>query len=608
MITPMLKYSFVVHHAGYKDFLKTLKTLGLLHVVEKNAITDDVHKKMDELKELDILIERLKLRAEYCSTTNSTAQPMTGQEIIAIYKEAIVRVEELKAFIESTSSQIKQIEPWGNFSKKSIRELVENGLQITFFTCQSFKYRKEWEENFAIEKIAETTTLCYFVAIAPVGESLREIEADIFQFSDKSLAVLITEKQNLEKELLSVNNTLDLLTTQINSLCQYRESIISEIATANVENNTEIIEEKIMVLEGFIPQAEKDAFEKALVGYDAYWFSEVPTKHDNVPIKLKNGKITTMFETITGLYSMPKYRELDLTPYFAPFFMVFFGVCLSDMAYGLLILFGIGFLKKKLPQDMRQLASLTQFMGISSIVCGFLIGGNFGGIELIELTKHSKPGSFIYSIKDYKIVHIMEFFKDNLIYVACCLGLIQVLFGKFVKGLNVLKQEGVLHSLNPFAWFLFLIGAFTILILNKTGFVAGDLALKCFYGLSVVTGIFILWHPGVNPILGFFQGLWHAYETATGLLGDVLSYIRLFALALAGAILAIVFNDLAVNLSGNTPVVSQLAFILILAIGHGMNIGLAVLSAYIHPIRLTFVEFYKNAGFEGGAKAYNPFK
>jgi V/A-type H+-transporting ATPase subunit I len=120
--------------------------------------------------------------------------------------------------------------------------------------------------------------------------------------------------------------------------------------------------------------------------------------------------------------------------------------------------------------------------------------------------------------------------------------------------------------------------------------------------------IFILNTPKRNPLINIGAGLWNTYNMITGVLGDLLSYIRLFALGICGGVMGFVFNDLALQLSGNIPVVSQIVMLIILLIGHFLNIFMSGLGAFVHPMRLTFVEFYKNAGFEGGGKKYKPFK
>ena len=131
-----------------------------------------------------------------------------------------------------------------------------------------------------------------------------------------------------------------------------------------------------------------------------------------------------------------------------------------------------------------------------------------------------------------------------------------------------------------------------------------------YYGFGGVGAVlvFILNNVKRNPLINVGAGLWDAYNMATGILGDLLSYIRLFALGICSGVMGFVFNDLAIKMSGDIPVLNILIMILIMAFGHGINIFMAVLGAFVHPMRLTFVEFYKNAGFEGGGKKYKPFK
>ncbi len=120
--------------------------------------------------------------------------------------------------------------------------------------------------------------------------------------------------------------------------------------------------------------------------------------------------------------------------------------------------------------------------------------------------------------------------------------------------------------------------------------------------------IFLLNNLKRNVFINIGAGLWDSYNMVTGLLGDTLSYIRLFALGISSAVLGLVFNDLAINMSGDIPGVKQLVMLIILVFGHSVNLFMAVLGSFVHPMRLTFVEFYKNAGFEGGGKKYQPFR
>jgi V/A-type H+-transporting ATPase subunit I len=146
--------------------------------------------------------------------------------------------------------------------------------------------------------------------------------------------------------------------------------------------------------------------------------------------------------------------------------------------------------------------------------------------------------------------------------------------------------------------------------LPALGVMVPEVVMVGFYGIFVLSGIAIFFFntPGTNPALQVGIGVWHAYNMVTGLLGDLLSYVRLFALGLTGGILGMVFNSLAVDMAPDVPVVGMLVTIIILLFGHSLNICLTLLGALVHPLRLTFVEFYKNAGFEGGGREYKPFK
>ena len=155
-----------------------------------------------------------------------------------------------------------------------------------------------------------------------------------------------------------------------------------------------------------------------------------------------------------------------------------------------------------------------------------------------------------------------------------------------------------------------IIGCGGVYGMQKLGVLSQQTATVGYYitgGLAFL-GIFILNDIKRNILINIGAGLWDTYNMLTGLLGDVLSYVRLFALGISGAVLGLVFNDLAMKMSPDIPVVGFLVSAIILLFGHGMNIFMAGLGSFVHPLRLTFVEFYKNAGFEGGGKKYNPFR
>ena len=174
-----------------------------------------------------------------------------------------------------------------------------------------------------------------------------------------------------------------------------------------------------------------------------------------------------------------------------------------------------------------------------------------------------------------------------------------------LKIINQTKLYGFGAAVSTLGWVILLLGGIVSFLIDGIGIP--------FYVCMIVGCVLIFLLNGpINSVTAPFKnigsGLWDTYNMATGLLGDVLSYIRLFALGLSGSILGLVFNDLAFQMSPDVPVLGTIVTIIILLLGHTMNLALAALSAFVHPMRLTFVEFYKNAGFVGGAKQYEPFK
>jgi V/A-type H+-transporting ATPase subunit I len=362
-----------------------------------------------------------------------------------------------------------------------------------------------------------------------------------------------------------------------------------------------------MLLEGWIPQAQENELEKLLSDGGYYFQKQKVLPEDDVPIKFTNDKFSRLFEPISKLYMLPKYSELDLTPFFAPFFMIFFGLCLGDSGYGLFLLAVASavkiFMGNKLGDTMKPILSLVQILGSSTLICGLLTGTFFGsnlykwGLPFFEEMRASG-----WLNKDYKILGDNEMFNLSLV-----LGMIQIIFGMSVKAANKIIQLGVVYGLSTIGWIVLLLSIGAALLLPEGVMPLFGTVHLIIVGLAGIL-IFFLNSPGKNPFMNLGLGLWDAYNMATGLLGDVLSYVRLFALGLSGGILASVFNSLATEMSPDNAIGGPIVMVLIFVIGHSINIFMNVLGSIVHPMRLTFVEFFKNSGYEGGGRAYEPFR
>jgi V/A-type H+-transporting ATPase subunit I len=312
---------------------------------------------------------------------------------------------------------------------------------------------------------------------------------------------------------------------------------------------------------------------------------------------LKNNKFTRLFEMIGELYDLPNYHELDLTVFFAPFYMLFFGLCLGDAGYGLLLLLGALIARPKMKPAMKPIMSLVAILGGATTICG-IIGGTLFGISLVDAN-----WAWLASFKKFMLD------SQQMFNLALILGGVQIIFGMIVKAFGTIRRYGFAYSLETWGWLILFLGGGSLYLINSKSLLSENVALYWCIVVLTLAGllIFIFNTPKRNPLINIGAGLWNTYNMVTGVLGDLLSYIRLFALGICGGVMGFVFNDLAMQLSGDIPVVSHIVMLIILLAGHSLNIFMSGLGAFVHPMRLTFVEFYKNAGFEGGGKKYKPF-
>jgi V/A-type H+-transporting ATPase subunit I len=343
---------------------------------------------------------------------------------------------------------------------------------------------------------------------------------------------------------------------------------------------------KAIMLQGWVPADRADALEKTLDTTDTYYEQLKADPKDKPPILLENRVPAAWFEPIAKLFALPGYFELDLTPYFAPFFMLFFGLCLGDAGYGLVMFVALLLLKSKIPPAYKNIWKLALILEFFAIIMG-LLSGTFFGINLLET---EVPG--LVNLRG------MMLNADQLFNFALLLGAIQIMLGLALKATNQWRQNGWAYSMSPIGWMILLAG------IGGGSLVAFNLLYQTLSWTGVAL-IIIFSDPkgGIGTRLG--KGLWDLYGI-TGVFGDLLSYIRLFALGLAGSILGFVVNDISMAILGSNPILGPLFFVIMLIIGHGLNIFIASLGAFVHPMRLTFVEFYKNAGFEGGGDPYSP--
>lgn len=612
MIVKMKKYVFLVYHRQYTDFLEKLRNVGVVHVAEKPegiAENDQLRDKMQLAAKVKKTIAETEALLLPGTTPADASATIDGAALLQAFDEMQAEKQRLQQAIANTRKEAERIAVWGNYDTKRLQELAEAGYKLQFYACSESKFKPEWETEhnaFVIGKVAATL---YFVVVSD-GQAVPDIDAETITLNEKNSAQLLLDVEGLNHLLVAHEAKMQAwVIANSKNLQQYALQIEETIDFQKVEQSTEqTAENKVMLLEGYCPQGAETNLNAMLEQEDIYYEISNPVMGENVPVKLKNNFFAKLFEPITKLYALPNYSEIDPTPFFAPFFMLFFGLCLGDGGYGLLILVAATILRIKKPA-FRNLAILGQFLGGATMVVGLLTGVFFG----IMLDSVTWP--WLAEVKQYFITSNNYADKlggyDPMMLVAIGVGVLQILFAIGFNAAKTTIQHGFKYALSTVGWLVGILSMMAAFLLPLVGITIPQAILYVLYAIAGLCAMVILFHnsPDKNIFANFGSGLWGTYNMVSGLLGDVLSYIRLFALGLAGGILGNVFNMLATDLTADmSAYIRWLPMLLILLIGHSLNFILCIISSIVHPLRLTFVEFYKNAGFEGGGEAYNPFK
>ncbi len=589
MITPMIKYSFLIYHKEYITFLEKLQELGVLHIIQKKKEIDEhIRLSLQQISEINITLKFLERRNQEEAAEKSEMDGLALVEQIKMLSEEISSIEQEQL---SLNKDIQKAEPWGDFDFELQDKFAKEHIYLRYFVCSEKKFNPEWKEKYPIEVINTIDGYSYILALQH-GANPIDIDAEEIKLPEHRLSELLAKDQKNKERLEEIEKAFDEYAIKYQDVLKETRQKLQEKTDFDLAiNHTEKqAEEKVMLLEGWIPEEKKTDLKKMLDEQNVYYLSEKPNTQENVPIKLKNNKFSRLFEPIGDLYDLPDYKELDLTVFFAPFFMLFFGFCVGDSGYGLLLLIATLLLRGKVDKKLKPILSLASFLGIATVIMG-MISGTFFGIELINIEAYPLKQIILDPLK--------------LFWLSIGIGGAQIYYGMFIKAANQIRQGGLKYGLSTIGWILLITSGALAIVLPMVNIALPGIVINI---LMILSGVLILVfsNPDINIFASMGSGLYDAYNMVTGVFGDLLSYIRLFAIGISSAILGLVFNKIAAQFIGDS-FVSYIPFIIVLLIGHGLNIFLAVLSAFVHPLRLTFVEFYKNAGFVGGGKKYKPF-
>jgi len=589
MIEKMRKYSFVLFHSDYESFLADLQRLGVVHIIRSTDARTD-----SQVRQLELMgryNDALKLLKKIGSDKEKGNTSLPTKALLNRIEQAVSEKDDLRRQEDILKKQIRELSPWGHFDYELETQLENAGVKVDFHTCLKNHFKPEWLEQYCIRQINELGGIVYFVVLY-TGEK-PALDCDTFSFHKHTLREFETQLEELQQRIADID--LFLNETAPEAIQRFEEEIqrISgdyDYEDATLQASSEA-EDHLRVLGGWIPVSKERELSTYLNDKGIIHFAQDGKADDNPPIQLRNNWFSRLFEPIGNMYMLPYYNEFDLTPFFAPFFMLFFGFCNADIAYGLVfIALGLFLRHKAKNPAAKSVMMLIVIFGISSMLMGWLMGSALA----FDLKK---------TVLDPAII-IRN--NDQIFNFALLLGAIQILFGVAINAVKKGRQSGFMHSVAPIGIFLFL-GSLSVLGAEMLG--TDISAVKAYVRFPMFAGLALLLlfnQPGKNPIINVLGGLWLLYNVITGFFGDILSYIRLFALGVSSAILGFVINSIGSQMLG-IPIIGPVIFFVFMLLGHALNIALGALSGFVHPMRLTFVEFFKNADFQGPGIQYKPF-
>ncbi len=630
-IVKMKKLRLVSVKSQREELLKRLMLLGCVEISQPDKLLEDEETAallsresvgVSQLqRQYDTLKEALVVLDKFASVKSSLLTPKPETSVHAVMNDkTLEKTLEVAKTINVTDDKIKRIE----LEQEHLRGLIES--------------LEPWKSLDLPLELSETETCFAMPGVVPAAAELKALETELYAAAEHSQLISASDDKEMHYILLIAMKSdwvklMEILrkysfakssvseqqgtaaenirkhNRQLAERGKKKEELIKRISTfsheraeiqlcadrmltklGQAENGEKLLStEKTVVFEGWFPAEKESALGEALAKFDCAWeaVDPAPDEYTHVPVKLKNNRFTRPLNMVTNMYSLPAYSNVDPNPLMAPFFILFYGMMMADMGYGILmILISALVLKKKKPSgETRNLLELMLEAGVSTIIFGALTGSFFGDAPL-QIARVINPET------TFKGLPYLFSPLDNTLEIligAMALGFIQIITGMIISFVRKTKAGHLADAImDEGSWWLVFIG---IGVGAVTGFwyvaIAGVLALICTQGRDKPTII--------GKIIG---GVASLYDI-TAYFGDILSYSRLMALMLAGSVISQVFNTLGA-IPGNL-----VFFFIVFVIGHALNIGLNLLGCYVHDLRLQCLEYFGKF-YEDGGRAFDP--
>ncbi len=597
-----MKAVCVVTRASEKDnLLTTLRDMGVLHVAEKKTADSAI---LERFATLSKLLLELK---DYVPEEGASEEKLTEDQFEEIYSSSVEALEKrasLTSKITELTIEVERLKPWGDFDSASLRSLPKD-LDLHFYRLDKKVYKALAEdENVKFIRLASVEQM---ETVAVMGKLDSAVSALEFMVPEKGPIELKAELESCKKELEGCEEELKEAAKHLKS---YSEALLKAENDAEYSSIGETLgkDESLVWLSGYIPESEEAGFTAAAKEQSWAWMiNDVADGDEAVPTKIHYSKLTALIKPIFDILGVvPGYREYDISFWFLAFFALFFAMIIGDAGYGALFLIGTLAFNLK-TKKVTNVIMLLYLLSATTIVWGAITGTWFGlegAMKIPFLKALVIPGFANYP--EYFSVDSSSV-QNNVMRFCFSIGVIQLALA-CVMSIRRKFCEKNLSWLADLGW-LFSICALYFLVLNLVIGEAVNIAV-----VAAVVGVGFLMvvlfggmEPGKSFSAGLKSGLGGAFTVFLNTIsafGNVMSYIRLFAVGMASLAIAQSFNDMAAGFDGALVVVG----IVIMVIGHLLNIVMGFLSVVVHGVRLNLLEFSGQLGMEWSGVAYEPFK
>lgn len=599
MIEKMKKIIVVAPQDRKLDMINGIRDLGVVHISETAAPNTDLADRLAQLNRIrSVLAEQPKV---------PNKDVITGKAFDTLHETLVSAVDEKKSLFDEIIKMgvlRDNISKWGDFNPSDLKVLEEAGLSFSFYLVgkKDLEAIKEHHKYVVLKSIDKQN------AIAVLGHELpAEYSSKKLQVPEKGLSQLESEIKAKKARISEIEN---LLKTSAAMIASYDKEIVrltDEIVFNSVSDGTSS-EEGLTLLTGFIPETDLGSFKETARSKCWAYALDDPADDDPVPTKVRYNKVTKMMKPLFDMLgTVPGYREYDISMWFLLFLALFFAMIIGDAAYGLIFLgLSIG-----LHIKAKKVSNLNMFlyvMSIATVIWGSLTGTWFGSEAAMHIP-------FLRLLVIPSIANYPQYFmvdstaaQNHVMKFCFSVGAIQLSLACLMNVVRKWKQKSIAFVAD-FAWLAMIISIYFLALMLVIG---ASINLKLVFAIIggglVLVVLFGSQEPGQSFGKGIKAGLGGAFTTfldTISAFGNVMSYIRLFAVGMASLAIAQSFNGMA------SPMLKGWAFpvgVIILVIGHGLNIIMGMLSVVVHGVRLNLLEFSGQLGMEWAGIPYEPFK